>query len=567
MKRALLPLCLLGALSCGGGLRPFADAPPMLRDEGDFRAYGPRPETYFSPFGWDGADQMFFRPASRFLAVDPAREASNVNSYDEVPDSSWFTNRLTYQDIAPEAFADGVCGEAPLNPEGPWTISAAKPNGFNPGFIIEDAEGRKFLLKFDDQVQPERATAADILGSRIYWAAGFHVPCNRIVFFERDILRIEEGTTVEIEGEEKELTWELLQPAFEKAVRLPDGRFRATASQFLRGRPIGPWRYEGVRSDDPNDVVPHEERRELRGGYVLAAWINHFDAREQNTLAMWVAGENGQGYVRHNYIDFGDSFGSLWAQSAISRQLGHESYFDLGHLLEDFFSLGAVPRPWRRHEFGEAGAILGHFDVESFAPDQYAPGYPNPAFLQASERDNAWMARIIAGFGDAQVDAIVDAGAFQNEVVDAELRRILKGRRDRILRRWLTRLSPLGRPVVHGDVAAQELCLQDRAVVAGIADERPYRHRGWSVLNPDAEDSDLEVASLPALLRRPGAFVCQPLPAGHPYLIVDVQGLFPELHGPNDRQSGPLRAHLRNSDEGYRLVGIERPDSMDPPGN
>ncbi|MBL9112423.1 MAG: hypothetical protein JNM74_24260, partial [Myxococcales bacterium] len=73
MHRAYISLALLvsfGAAlpACGTGLRRFPVAPPLSRDPDD-AAFAPAPAEYVSPFAWDGADQMVFRPVARFFAV------------------------------------------------------------------------------------------------------------------------------------------------------------------------------------------------------------------------------------------------------------------------------------------------------------------------------------------------------------------------------------------------------------------------------------------------------------------------------------------------------------------
>jgi len=54
-----------------------------------------------------------------------------------------------------------------------------------------------------------------------------------------------------------------------------------------------------------------------------------------------------------------------------------------------------------------------------------------------SERDGAWMARILAGFSEATLELLVKEGHFAEPVLEAELARILIGRRKRILERYL----------------------------------------------------------------------------------------------------------------------------------
>ena len=70
----------------------------------------------------------------------------------------------------------------------------------------------------------------------------------------------------------------------------------------LDGKPIGRIRFAGTRPDDPNDIFPHEHRRELRGLSVFAAWLNHDDSRSVNTMDTLVR-EGSRSIVRHHLID------------------------------------------------------------------------------------------------------------------------------------------------------------------------------------------------------------------------------------------------------------------------
>ena len=44
------------------------------------------------------------------------------------------------------------------------------------------------LLKPDGTAQPERGSAGDTIGAAVFWAAGYHTPCNRVVFLSPDDL-------------------------------------------------------------------------------------------------------------------------------------------------------------------------------------------------------------------------------------------------------------------------------------------------------------------------------------------------------------------------------------------
>ncbi|MDF2693408.1 MAG: hypothetical protein K0S65_1791, partial [Labilithrix sp.] len=429
------------------------------------------PEDYESSFSWDAADNTIFRPISKFFQADTAGEAKNVNALDEVPDSSWFVNRIGAAPMSPEEAARGYCPAGPelvSNPsDGAWLIDHGKDNGANPGFRVAFG-GTKFMMKTDD-TQIERATAATAIASRMYYAAGWWAPCDAVVYFKRSALKLTPGLMIKANvGPAYPFDEAALGRVLAKTGRRGDS-YRATASRWVPGRPLGPFTYEGKRDDDPSDVIDHEDRRDLRGARVIAAWLNHFDSREQNTMSTWLprdpSNPRSPGHVRHWYIDLGDCFGSEWAVDGFSKRHGHSYILDFGYMAEDFATLGAIGRPWDHAHRTPGAELFGYFTSADFDPDGWRGEYPNPAFGRMTERDAAWAARIIARFTPEHVAASVHVGDFTDPAHERFLTRALVERQRILLRRYFSKLSPI--TDVSSD-SSSRLCAVDLARRTGV---------------------------------------------------------------------------------------------------
>ena len=301
--------------------------------------------------------------------------------------------------------------------------------------------------------------------------------------------------------------------------RLRNGLIRVSASAFLPGRPIGPFEYEGTRGDDPNDRVPHEHRRELRGNKILAAWLNHHDAREQNSLDVWIEADENRGYLRHYMIDFGDCFGGRFGLNELDRRTGHSYFVDWEHIPVDFFTLGIYPRPWYRAELNEEVEIFGYYTANDFVATNWHTDYPNAAFIEARYDDELWMARIVARFTDEHIREIVDAGQLTDPRHADYLTRVLIERRDKIVQQYFTKYAPLDRfrlvRRTPGD-PTQSLCFEDLAIRYGVTNHRinVYKGRfyggmelerelGWLQFQPDPEHPHRSCIQLPIGDRRP----------------------------------------------------------------
>ena len=110
-------------------------------------------------------------------------------------------------------------------------------------------------------------------------------------------------------GRNVPLTGRVLNEMLKSQPKQADGTYRAMASRYIAGQLAGPFRYQGMRTDDPNDTVSHEDRRELRGLGVFAAWLDHHDTKAVNSMDSLV-NEQGLRYLKHYLLDFGDILGS-----------------------------------------------------------------------------------------------------------------------------------------------------------------------------------------------------------------------------------------------------------------
>jgi hypothetical protein len=561
-RRSALPL--LGALALAGcataGVHRFPLRAPLWVDP-DRQPFAPPPAPRDVPYFWDSMDNLVFRPAVQLFAFELSRPAINVNALDEVPDSSWFENRIGRHPMSPEAVARGACGARAIDAPGPWTVTGGKPSGRSPGFFIRDADGVRWVLKTDRAGDPQQATAADAIVAALFHAAGYHVPCNRVVFFEPGIFVLGEGARgADPGGEERPLTEADLRAVTEAAAPAPDGRRRRVLlSRFVEGEPLGPWSYRGTREGDPNDVVPHEHRRDLRGTYVLNAWVDHWDVKQQNTLSTWIEAGRG-GYVRHYLLDFGESMGLVEGNHRESPRFGHTAWLDIPDVVQDVLTLGLVRRPW--HGRGPPAEVLGYFDAAHFDPDRWHPLYWNGALERRTEGDTAWMARILARFSDAHVAAAVRLGRYHHPRVERRALAILLRRRDLLLERYLTRRSPLSDPSLARTAdGAPRVCLTDLAIEAGLRGPHLRRYRATLHRGP-------ALAAEPRPVRAEGARVCVDLPhvsgRGRPadYLILDVVAATEGAE-----TTGPARLHFYATGPGaLRLVGLERPPRRaDPP--
>lgn len=468
------PLLLLPLL-VGCAHARFRDAPIAwsVDDTADIAMPAERPFYAVSYM----ADAFVMDRSVRALGLPVRSEARNTNALDEVPDSSWFTNRIGVRDLSPEEVANGPVEDGP--PVLPLVVVRGKSGGGNPGFFARDTTGRTFLIKFDTMENPEQQTAAAVIVNRAFWAAGYFVPSDTLFHFGPDDLSIDADATLRDElGRKRPVEQADVDAVLASSPRRPDGSFRALASEFVAGPPVGGFAMRGVRKDDPNDTIPHQHRREIRGLRALAAWLNHTDMKEDNTLDAWVE-EDGRHYLRHYLVDFGEALGAHQSEKGRLED-GFEHTIDWRENTKSLLALGLWTRPWER-QVETPWPAVGPFQGTEFEPSMWREAYPYYPFMEADAADLYWGAKLVMRMSRAHVEAIVAEGGLSEPEASSYLVEALMLRREKIGQVWLDGVTPLDAWSID-----DELCATDLAIAHGVAASGTVEGGGSEVpIGPD----------------------------------------------------------------------------------
>jgi hypothetical protein len=470
--------------------------------------------------------------------------AQNINTIDEVPDSSWFTNRIGTRALTIDEIVRGPNMGAPPDPSH-WVIWRQKTSGSHPGITAKDAKGETWFLEFDPPYYENGPSAAVVMNTKIYWALGYNQVESFITTFDLNNVTIDpEASFVRPNGKKTPITRSDLEELLELAARKPDGTYRVVAGRLISGKIVGNYRYQGTRPDDPNDLVPHENRRELRALGVFGAWTNVTDFKAENTIDALVE-ENGRKVIKHYLQDVGSSFGVC--NDIHTWDVSWEYFVHGPSAAKRLASFGFALSPWQTVKYVE-GPEIGKFEGDRFDPREWRGHTPNAAVMEMRDDDAFWAAQRVAAFTPEMIRAIVHTGEFSDPASEKAIGDIVLKRREKILRAYL----PAVNPIVSPKLADGRLTFENAAVDADVAvAPEGYIAKWFDYDNATDEtrpigatSSKTTVVEVPDRLpTRVGSFVAIDLSAN--------ARDYPDW-------MKPVRAYFRLDASGWKLVGLDR---------
>jgi len=406
--------------------------------------------------------------------------AHNVNVFDEVPDSTFFVNRIGKKPMSAEEIISATKVNDGPETKGPWVITKGKVDGINPGFFIRDAKGVEFLIKFDPTGYNELSSGAEAVASRIFYGLGFNVPQYSIVYFDPSILTVSDTATYyNQDGFKKSLMMEDVKRLLKNVDKVSGGLIRASASAKLEGDIKGVISFDDYRKNDPNDYFKHLNRREFRALNIFGSWINDVDLRSGNTLSALVENEN-QGYLNNYFIDYGSSFGSAGSRVK-DDHLGYDTFVDYATVAKRILSLGFYDRQWEKRRKDPTPLVIyesiGYFDNINFDPGQWKTILPYYAFDDMSLADAFWAAKIIMKFTPENIRGLIEVGEYTEPKAKEYLYSVLLERQKLIGQYWFSRVTPLDDFSINASDSGAQISFNDLEVFYSLSKDAPkYRY-------------------------------------------------------------------------------------------
>lgn len=485
----LLVSALTATMACGRSHPRFADRPVVWEVGDDKPCAVPHvrpflPALYYS--------NIYVRREAVEL-LDPRRppEAADINAYDEVPRSSWFE---------PERV--GLDGYRVVGPPQPPLHAVDQPasSRLEDARVVVDARGVFYELLGDVPRRPEMRTAASAIASRLVYALGYRTP--------------EVWITTEERGQ------------------------RVAAMRWPVGIDVGATFGGLTTPDDPNDVLPHPDRRTLRALGTVTAWIAMSELRP-GTLRDVYVGSPGQGHVQHWIVGLDGALGVAALQNLEESSDPDEPG---GSPLYSLYTLGLSPKPDPAPPTTRWPAV-GHMSADVEA-SSYAPRPPFEPLDRVRAEDRYWIAKRIAGVNEEMVHAAVGAGQIGDPEARAWIEETLRARQHHVVANGFGATTPCD--FVEVDDGA--LSLVDRAIEHGFA--RPEA----TVYQVELLDVEGDTLVEPSSVRADGrGRLTVPLPrlSEGTYLIVSVTAFRGGRSAPR-----PAQFHIVMGDGPPRVIGV-----------
>ncbi|MBF0430958.1 MAG: hypothetical protein HQK83_06740 [Fibrobacteria bacterium] len=490
---------------------------------------GPVPEKTKFDFVWTGVDGLIRQPVVEGMKARAIPRAGDVNAMDDVPASTWFTPRLGYKEISPEALKRGPEQVGP--PKSPVTVVKAKKGGGNPGFVIKDARGYTYLIKFDPPEFPGIETTTAVIVNRLFWGFGYNVPEDYLYTFSRTDLGIAAGG--ELSDSDVDSVLKMVAPPIKQV-------YRSTASLYISGKILGPIEPVGKRNGDINDQIDHENRRVLRGLKAFCAFTHQSGMRPDNSLDVY-EGEKGKGFVRHYLLDFGEAFGGHGAGKG--RQWdGYEYFISPGKLVKNFFFPFRL-NTWEKISNTQWSAV-GPFESVVFEPEEWKETWRYTPFDKALPEDMYWAAKIVAALTREHIRVLVEYAEYPNKLAQEYVIETIMQRRAKLITHYFQKVTPLEfEAQENGTWSFTDMCLK-----SGLNSTGDYR---VCILNPKGNIVSEQIA-----YKRDGAQIAITIKdswfVNSSYAIISITAL-------SDKTNAPRAAQFhfaKHDDNTCQLVGV-----------